>query len=92
MYLDYLFLIILQEKIDTATVEGVESVGEEECIKTKAEQLYIQLVRAVKSEQEVSVLCCVVVCVCVCMCVVLYIVFSYAVFSYVHITSVMKPS
>ena len=51
------FLIILQEIIDTVTVEGVENVGEEDCIKIKTEEDYIQLVRTVKSEQEVSVLC-----------------------------------
>jgi hypothetical protein len=61
MYLNYLFLIILQEKIDTVRVEGVESVGEVDCIKIKTEQHYIQLVPTVKIEQEVSVLCrCVV--------------------------------
>jgi hypothetical protein len=32
IYLNYLFLIPLQEKIDTATIEGVENVGEEDCI------------------------------------------------------------
>ena len=53
IYLNYLFLIPLQEKIDTVTVEGVENVGEEDCIEIKTEQDYIQLVR---SEQEVSVL------------------------------------
>ena len=47
------FLIPLQEKIDTVTVVGVDNVGEEDCIKIKTEQDYIQLV---KSEQEVSVL------------------------------------
>jgi hypothetical protein len=47
-------LIPLQEKIDTVTVEGVENVGEEDCIEIKTEQDYIQLV---KGEQEVSVLC-----------------------------------
>ena len=51
------FFITLQEKFDTVTVEGVENVGEEDCIETKTEQHYIQLVRTVKSEQEVSVLC-----------------------------------
>jgi hypothetical protein len=56
-YLNYPFLIPLQEKIDTVTVEGVENVGEEECIKIKTEQDYVQLVQTVKSEQEVSVLC-----------------------------------
>jgi hypothetical protein len=53
------------------TVEGVENVGEEDCIEIKTEQHYIPLVRTVKSEEEVSVLCCVVVCVCIC--VVLYL-------------------
>jgi hypothetical protein len=53
IYLNYLFLIPLQEKIDTVTVEGVENVGEEDCIEIKTEQDYIQFV---KSEQEVSVL------------------------------------
>ena len=51
------FLITLQEKIDTVTVEGVENVGEEDCIKIKTEEDFIQLVRTVKGEQEVSVLC-----------------------------------
>ena len=51
------FLITLQEKIDTVTVEGVENVGEEDCIKIKTEEDYIQLVRIIKTEQEVSVLC-----------------------------------
>jgi hypothetical protein len=53
MYLNYLFFITLQEKIDTVTVEGVENVGEEDCIEIKTEQDYVYLV---KSEQEVSVL------------------------------------
>jgi hypothetical protein len=57
----------LQEKIDTVTVEGDENAGEEECIKIKTEQHYIQLVQTVKIEQEVSVLCW---CVCV---VVIYL-------------------
>ena len=39
------------------TVGGVESVGEEDCTELKTEQLYVQLVRTVKCEQEVSVLC-----------------------------------
>jgi hypothetical protein len=68
IYLNYLFLIILQQKINTVTVEGVENVEEEDCIKIKTEQHYIQLGRTVKSEQEVNILCCVVVCVCVCAC------------------------
>ena len=33
IYLNYLFSINLQEKIVTVTVEGVENVGEEDCIK-----------------------------------------------------------
>ena len=57
IYWNYLLLIHLQEKIDTVTVEGVENVGEVDCIKIKTEEDYIQLVRTVKSEQEVSVLC-----------------------------------
>jgi hypothetical protein len=55
--LSFFLNIILQKKMDTVTVEGVENAGEEECIKFKTEQHYIQLVRTVKSEQEVSVLC-----------------------------------
>jgi hypothetical protein len=57
IYWNYLFLITLQEKIDTVTVEGVENVGEEDCIKIKTEEDYIQSVGAIKTEQEVSVLC-----------------------------------
>ena len=53
IYWNYLLLIPLQEKIDTVTVEGVENVGEEDCVEIKTEEDYIQLVR---SEQEVSVL------------------------------------
>ena len=57
-YWNYIFLIILQENIDTGTVEGVENVGEEDCIKIKTEEDFIEeLVRTVKSEQEVSVVC-----------------------------------
>ena len=52
------FFIFLQENIDTVTVEGVENVGEEGCIKIKTEEDCIEeLVRTVKSEQEVSVVC-----------------------------------
>jgi hypothetical protein len=47
----------LQEKIDTMTVEAVENVGEEDCIKIKTEEDYIQSVGRVKCEPEVSVLC-----------------------------------
>ena len=57
MLLSDLFSVTLQEKINTVTVEGVENVGEEDCIKIKTELHYIQLVRTVKCEQEVSVLC-----------------------------------
>ena len=51
------FLIILQENIDTVTGERVENVAEEDCIKIKTEEDYTQLVRTVKCEQEVSVVC-----------------------------------
>ena len=51
------FLIILQQNIDTVTVERIENAGEEDCIKIKTEEDYIQLVRTVKYEQEVSVVC-----------------------------------
>ena len=50
------FLITLQDTIDTVTVEGVENAEEEERIEIKTEEDYIQLVRTVKTEQEVSVL------------------------------------
>jgi len=50
-------VIILQENIGTVTVERVENVGEEDCIKIKPEEDYIQLVRTVKTEEEVSVVC-----------------------------------
>ena len=53
----FFFYITLQEKIDTVTVEGVENVEEEDCIKIKTEEDFIQLVRVIKTEQEVSVLC-----------------------------------
>ena len=52
-----LVLITLQEKIDTVTVEGVENMEEEDCIKIETEEDFIQLVRVLKTEQEVSVLC-----------------------------------
>ena len=51
------FLVTLQEKIDTVTVEGVENVGEEDCIKIETEEDFIQIVQTVRTEQEVSVLC-----------------------------------
>jgi hypothetical protein len=57
IYWNYLFLVPLQEKSDTVTVEGAENVEEEDCIEIKMEEDYVQLVRRVKCEQEVSVLC-----------------------------------
>jgi hypothetical protein len=58
VYWNYIFLAILQENIDTVTVERVENVGEEDCINIKTEEDCIEeLVRTVKSEQEVSVVC-----------------------------------
>jgi hypothetical protein len=71
--LNYLFLIPLQENIDTVTADGVESVGEEDSFTIKTEQHCIELVRTVKSELEVSGLwwCgCDFLQVCVYMCVV----------------------
>jgi hypothetical protein len=56
-YWNCVFLIIFQEEIGTVTVERVEIVGEEDCIKIETEENYIQLVRTVKCEQEVSVVC-----------------------------------
>ena len=53
----YIFLLILQVKIDTDTIELVENVREKDCIEIKSEQHCIQLVRTVESEREVSVLC-----------------------------------
>jgi len=50
-------LIILQENIDTVKVEKVENVEEEDCIKIKTEEDYMQLVMTVKTEEEVSVIC-----------------------------------
>ena len=50
-------LLILQEKFDAVTVEVVENVRKEDCIKIKTEEHYIQLVRTLKAEEEVSVLC-----------------------------------
>jgi hypothetical protein len=49
-------LLTLQEEIATVTVGGVENVEEEDSIAIKSEQHYIQLVRVIKTEQEVSVL------------------------------------
>ena len=54
----YIFLMIVQENIDTVKVERVENVGEEDWIKIKTEEEFcIQLVRTVKNEEEVSVVC-----------------------------------
>jgi hypothetical protein len=39
------------------TVGRVENVGEEDYIKIKTEEEFIQLVRTVKTEEEVSVVC-----------------------------------
>jgi hypothetical protein len=56
--LELYFLIFLQENIDTVTVERVENVGEVDCIKIKTEEDCIEeLVRTIKSEEEVSVVC-----------------------------------
>jgi hypothetical protein len=55
--LESIFLILLQENDDTVTVERVECVGEEDCIKTETKEDCIQLVRTVKSEEEVSDWC-----------------------------------
>jgi hypothetical protein len=54
--LSFCFLT-LQENIGKVTVEGVENVGEQDCIKIKTEEDYIQSVGTIKTEQEVSVLC-----------------------------------
>ena len=50
-------MITLQQTVDTVTAEAVQNVGAEDSIKIKTEQHYIQLVRTVTAEQEVSVLC-----------------------------------
>ena len=50
-------MIILQENIGTVTEERVENVVGEDYIKIKPEEDYIQFVRTVKSEEEVSVVC-----------------------------------
>jgi hypothetical protein len=55
--LELYFSIILQENVDTVKVERVENVGEEDGMKIKTEVDWIQLVRTVKSEEEVSVYC-----------------------------------
>jgi hypothetical protein len=58
IYQNYIFLsIILQGNIDTVPLEGVDSLGAEDCVNIKTEQDYIELVRTVKTEDEVSVVC-----------------------------------
>jgi hypothetical protein len=58
VYYNGRFLIILQENIDTIKIEKFENVGEEDCIKIETEEEFcIQLVRTVKTEEEVSVVC-----------------------------------
>jgi hypothetical protein len=56
-YIGIIFSHNLQENIDTVTVERVENVGEEDYIKIKTEEAYLQLLRTVKNEKEVSVVC-----------------------------------
>ena len=57
-YIIIIYFILLQENIDTVTIEKVENVGEEDCIKIKAEEeLRMQLGWTVKSEEQVSVVC-----------------------------------
>jgi hypothetical protein len=77
---NYLFLITLQKKIGTVTVEGVENVGEENCIKIKTEEDYIQLVGRVKCEHEVSCFVVVIylkVCVFVLYCTLYFVTHSF---------------
>jgi hypothetical protein len=75
IYWNYIFFKILQENINTVTVEAVKDVGEEDWIEIETEADYRLLVGGVNCEQEVSVLCCVFcdgdlcTCVCVCACV-----------------------
>ena len=58
IFWNYIFLIILQQNIDTVIAERDENVGEEDCIKIKTEEDCIEvLVRTVKCEEEVSVVC-----------------------------------
>jgi hypothetical protein len=57
IYWNCILLLILQENIDTVKVGRVENVGEEDCIKIKTEEDCIQLVRTIKTEEEVSVVC-----------------------------------
>ena len=92
-------MITLQDTINTVTVEGVENVEEEECIEIKTEEDYIQLVRTVKTEQEVSfVLVCFVVviylqaCVCVHVFCTVLIVFRYELASYIFLVSACQSA
>jgi hypothetical protein len=55
IYWNYIFVIFLQDNIDTVKVERVENVAEEDCMKLKTEEDWIQLVRTMKTEEEVSV-------------------------------------
>jgi hypothetical protein len=57
IYYSYISLIILQQNTDTVKVGRVEDVEEGDCIKIKTEQHCMQLVRTVKVEEEVSVVC-----------------------------------
>ena len=57
VYQNYLLLIILQGNIGTVSVERVENVGEEDCIKIKTEEDYMQSICTIKTEEEVSVVC-----------------------------------
>jgi hypothetical protein len=43
-------------------IERVENVGEEDCVKIKTEDDYIQFVSTIKTEEEVSVVCCYILC------------------------------
>jgi hypothetical protein len=53
-------LILLQQNVATVSVEKVENVGEEDCVKIEPEDEFcMQLVRTVKTEEEVSVVCCI---------------------------------
>ena len=47
-------MITLQQIVDTVTAEAVQNVGAEDCSKIKTEQHYIQLVRTVTAELDVS--------------------------------------
>ena len=57
IYWNYISLIILQRNTNTVKVERVGHAAKENCFKIKTEEDYIQLVRTVKTEEEVSVVC-----------------------------------